>query len=529
VINSSFEQAVQLTHTLYNFAALHLIAEKKNGTWVNRYTSLTYGREEDLRSVPPKLGAKSEEGGGSTFLCLRQRLPREEAEQFVSGAVRGSASIGTYTVVYDIEPAITGFRPAHTLGNLAEGSMWNSSGWSREYIGSAKEVGSHPLTRSTAWRIEEGLGFLRKAIWLPIPLQQHPEKLGDLDEFWPTPIDFEVRRANGAIVIEIAHDILKPEDNHLTISGVLIQNDLICGHVHFKGKGPHELPIDPDAIDLVLCVNGVPFDAKANRFLSRISMHVAVDSGDRTPYIVPESGGRPEMTFQVGTAELKEQVVGKPPIASVRHNAWVIGRIFRNKQRSHDSERFYDPVLSSDAVQRAFDDLRQLGTNERRPRVLIADAYALDERALYAIGTIAARLGSVASIDIVTEFKSGNLDAPLGTRKWSFANMWKAWISGISGGRARAYKRQEIEQRAFDTANRVAGQLKVRFRFYRAERLHDRFLVIGERLWHVGPSFNRIGEEISAIVEMTDERIKCQVLESLAGFTAGPLLKEANP
>ena len=30
VINNPFEEAVQLTHALYNFAALHLIAEEKN-------------------------------------------------------------------------------------------------------------------------------------------------------------------------------------------------------------------------------------------------------------------------------------------------------------------------------------------------------------------------------------------------------------------------------------------------------------------------------------------------------------------
>lgn len=130
-----FEQAIALTRSLYNSAALHLVAEDKNGVWVNRYTSVTYGREEDLRSVPPVPGAKCEEQSGARFLCLRQRLPLKDAEDFVAGAIRGSVSIGAYTVTYDVEPAVTGFRPAHTSGDLAEGSMWNSSGWSREYVG----------------------------------------------------------------------------------------------------------------------------------------------------------------------------------------------------------------------------------------------------------------------------------------------------------------------------------------------------------------------------------------------------------
>jgi hypothetical protein len=171
VTNNPFEQAVQLTHGIYTFAALHLIAEQKNGAWVNRYTCLTYGREEDLRSVPPAPGPKCEEGGGATFLCLRQRFTRDEAEKFVSQAILGSVGVDTYTVAYDVEPAIVGFRPENASGDLAEGSLWHSAGWSREYVGKMKEIAGHTLTLLSAWRIDESLDFLRKAIWMPIPLR----------------------------------------------------------------------------------------------------------------------------------------------------------------------------------------------------------------------------------------------------------------------------------------------------------------------------------------------------------------------
>jgi hypothetical protein len=135
----------------------------------------------------------------------------------------------------------------------------------------------------------------------------------------------------------------------------------------------------------------------------------------------------------------------------------------------------------------------------------------------------------VSSIDVVTGFKSG--DGGTSGRRGIFSTVWsaiKTWISSRSK-EALAKKRQEMERRAFQTADRVAKQLGVRFRFYGAERLHDRFLVVGERVWHVGPSFNKIGEQISALVEMTDERVKCQVRETLARFTGGALLKEVVP
>jgi hypothetical protein len=212
-------------------------------------------------------------------------------------------------------------------------------------------------------------------------------------------------------------------------------------------------------------------------------------------------------------------------------DAWVIGRIFRNPARAADAERFYDPVGFPDSVQRAFDDLRELGTGQHRPRVLVADPYALDERSLYAIGTIAARFGGVAFIDVASSFKAGDTDA-VPEKAGRFSGIWEAFMSWIARSRrksADATKRQETERRTFETADRVTSTLKIGFRFYRAERLHDRFLVVGDRVWHVGPSFNKIGEQVSAIVEMTDDKIRGQVLESLGRFTAGTLLKETKP
>ena len=62
-------------------------------------------------------------------------------------------------------------------------------------------------------------------------------------------------------------------------------------------------------------------------------------------------------------------------------------------------------------------------------------------------------------------------------------------------------------------AQKVATALKVKFVFYKIESLHDRFLVVGERIWHVGCSFNQLGQEISAVVEMRDDRVKHSVLD----------------
>jgi hypothetical protein len=77
----------------------------------------------------------------------------------------------------------------------------------------------------------------------------------------------------------------------VAISGALIQNDLIYGHVSFSGRGPHRLPIEPEAIDLTLCVGGVPFDAKANRFILRASLGFTVHAGPISALTQRRDGG----------------------------------------------------------------------------------------------------------------------------------------------------------------------------------------------------------------------------------------------
>src|SRR5258706_10863930 len=49
-------------------------------------------------------------------------------------------------------PLSLGFVPLIRRATLRRHHC-GSSGWSREYIGRAKEAGGHSLTRSTAWRI----------------------------------------------------------------------------------------------------------------------------------------------------------------------------------------------------------------------------------------------------------------------------------------------------------------------------------------------------------------------------------------
>ena len=70
---SSFETAVSLTEAIYTAAVIHCIAEQRDSEWCNLYTSVIYGRQIDLLSVPVHLDFREYK---TNLLCLRVRLDR---------------------------------------------------------------------------------------------------------------------------------------------------------------------------------------------------------------------------------------------------------------------------------------------------------------------------------------------------------------------------------------------------------------------------------------------------------------------
>jgi hypothetical protein len=97
--NTAFDSAVQLTQTLYSTAVIHCVAEKRESEWCNLYTSLTYGREIDLLSVPDYV---EHDKYGAKLLCLPWRVQRSAAELLVSEASKGSATFDSWTMEYAI-------------------------------------------------------------------------------------------------------------------------------------------------------------------------------------------------------------------------------------------------------------------------------------------------------------------------------------------------------------------------------------------------------------------------------------------
>lgn len=515
--DKAFKIAQELTLPIYTTAVIHTVAELRGSQWCNLYTSVIYGRGIDLSSVPDYV---DHEVYGQ-FLCLRLRLSRSDAEALVESARNGSAVFGSWTVTYAAREEVAGFRPATSFSDMNGKSFWETSFWSREAIGTQKTFNGENLRRSNAWKLAECLPFLEEARWLPIPLQRHPEKLGDVDEIWPSPISLESRNGDGAWeleVISIAPSLLTRE---ITITGTLLRDDLIVRALHLNGAGPHAVNEEIDAINVLISIDGVPMDAHAHGYMRSMTMRTTMYSGGS--YMVPSHGARPEMHFPVGLSDSSPLIIGTPRADTARHEAWIIGRLFRFHGQPSDAERVYDPVANEDAVKRAFNDLQQYGKSEVSSEILVADPYAVDERALHAIAVMALREGQVRIVRVLTCFYS----APKASRGISDSHPATGPVEGNDAVKQTSRARTEADSKKL--AQKIATQLNVSISFYRIERLHDRFLLVGGRLWHVGCSFNTLGQEISAVVEMRNERAKSAVLDVFKRATSQEPVFEVKP
>ena len=512
---AAFETAVQLTQSIYTSAVIHCVAERRDSEWCNLYTSVTYGRQIDLFSVPAHVDHGEYE---ANLLCLRVRVDRAEAEQLLSEAREGSATYGSWSVKYEIEEVVTGFRPAGASTDMNEKSFWDKSLWCRESIGSKKEFNGETLRRSSAWRVGDHLECLTEVRWAPIPLAHHPEKLGDLDEIWPTPVAVEVSSEASSSTIRVTSIDSTLFDREMITIGTLLRDDLIVRAVHFTGEGPLHFEEEFNGINILTTIDGVPMDGQAQWFMRAANMNMTSYGPEK--YRVPADGRRKEMEFTIPHRHVVRNFIGKPRESVVRHEAWIVGRLFRLQGQPTDAEHVYDPVDDPNASAQAFFDLMKYGQEQKSPEVIVADPYALDERAMHTLAVMAIRQNHVPSIHILTQFDSG-------TRE----NIGSSEASTEQAAREASRKtaRIETEEKAKIVAQKVATQFKVKIFFYRIESLHDRFLLVGERLWHVGCSFNQLGQEITAIVEMRDETVKSAVIKIFKRARSKPPVFEVHP
>jgi hypothetical protein len=103
--SQTFQAAIEMMQPIYTAAVIHLIAELRGAQWCNLYTSVIYGREIDLLSVPDYV---EDARYGASILCIRARVSRPRAEVFVTSARTGVTTCGPWTAGKSAESSPVG-------------------------------------------------------------------------------------------------------------------------------------------------------------------------------------------------------------------------------------------------------------------------------------------------------------------------------------------------------------------------------------------------------------------------------------
>ncbi len=509
---SEITRAISLCETEADSAAVHMLLEEAcDGRWSNVYTSVTYGPSADLSSIPTSV----EEARTERLALLRVRLPINDAKQFISRSVEGSTTFDIFDVDFSCSETIEGFRPYQRWNHSAAGAMHSASSWRRERIGMRKALGTVPLSEESVYQIVDQLSVLKQARWLGIPLLEYPEKLGDIDEVWPSPALLHAKRATvgSGIDVYLEVDRLRLDPSRLTLSGTAYRDGLICSSVAETGAFPKRL-MDADGVDLRLFVHGVLVDQLSGYFVKNVVAQLSI--GSSTILQIPAHKTRSEMEVALGASDVEKIVVGGVVRKSNRAVACEIGRKFRDDRVLEDAERVYDVTSNPAAVKHAFADLGNFGKAQRGGMMTILDPYALDAQALFSI--IAAALPHMApsSVAVYTAFRvapaaeSSNTDLTW-FRKQVEQCLRKAFRRRKLLVRPLLTQRDKARADFYGVAQQVFEATNVPIMVYDAPHLHDRFMLLRDRIWHVGPSFNTLGEEVAAIVEMRDPRRKAQI------------------
>lgn len=476
-----------------NAAAVTVLADARDDALWNVYTTVIYGREGDLRSFPA--AGDDVQVADTPFRVLRKRMTVEEAQAFVAGAESGVVALLGKRISYGLGQAVASFRSHGQLEPGPRSPLIGESTWGRERAATLKQLEDVELTERTLPAVAQRLALFEIQRAAAAPISRHPEKLGDLDEFYLAPVDVDTESEGESTSISLAWSA-EPLDGDIRTEVTLYKDDLETVHVSFFSIGKHRIDGAFDAIVYQVSLDGIPIVRSGGYFTRFVGIAMGID---------------PQQTLKVGDSGKYDFTLPVQPRAVMRTGAGELPAprprtalrflVDRWREGAGDSEFVYDP-REPGVVECAFRDLQKLGVHENARDIYVVDPFVLSEPALRSIAAIASGREAQTRIWLLSKFE--DVESPQ-----------RDAGGGAPGGdtSADASRRQQVEERFRSTAKRVQDALGVEIRVVAAKgiSLHDRFLVVGRRIWHVGHSFNAIGESLSAIVEMRNFTAKAKI------------------
>jgi hypothetical protein len=427
------------------------------------------------------------------------------ADTFVRQAQEGVSMFpeSDIEIAFDLESSYDGFIPRGDFLDSGYDHMpGGAPSWRRRFPPRNRSVGGIRVEEARLADVVAGLPKFSQIEYEPLNLEHGLDRIGVLDIMYPSHVRAAFHGDSAGVRYEIEDPLgwlgrlgaptLAMEFGQL---GMLVGTKTIAPMAAdmIEMDPPHSVRHYLTAGDIVLDGSGGTFARIIQTQLGLMEPDIAVKAGGATASIPVTP--RYTQRSSVGNAEPLRDVFGP------RH----LAKLWRDQmgRKAKRAERVFDGVNEAASRAKGLELLSEIvrsenDAGEAPAPILIVDPYGLGVETMKAMIPLAA-------------------GAP-NSELWLLSNNDVAPPPSPSG--------QDALDEAFaHSASIIAKQLRVKIRWYKPSiPLHDRFLKVGERIWHVGHSFNRFGCDLSAIVEFRDLEEKARLVRIFdEQFAAGNL------
>jgi len=485
---------VQRIESLCDSAVLYCLVDyRQSGSFHNVNTSIIRTNRREISSLTTADSVRCvSRSGARSFIAHRILISKDEANEFFSAAIeRNAATLPGIGDVVRFAPCDVheAFLPLQGPSDNCALSPLTVPAYTRRAWARDKKVGSIPFDESNIARIVDTLPKIIDTRFTPLSLDSRLDSIGDVEDLYPVGITLDVRQVGNELKLSLLADPHWREAfPELVISGSIGKGVLQRSHISISLPSTETgaVIVDPaaDAFSLTLAaIGGELLDFQQGHILRRLAVNAYVV--DQQLRITMDSAGNTVDIDLSKDSTAMRTMSGAAPDASgqiVAH--WFLGNRWKRDAADRISETLLDPAGSAaptDIYERLVRVVRAVSGSSAPVRIV--DPYLIDEAALTRI-TLVAAAARASHLQLLT-----NLGPIPGAPIFDFQAALKK-IAKI------ARVRIEVFQPSFS--------------------VHDRFLWVGDRIWHFGHSFNSYGSHsLSAVGEMRNLEVVARLRDLL--------------
>lgn len=455
---------------MYDSAILYVLYDKRtSGYNYNVTTVIVRCNSDEVSTVKLTPDIRDIVGANSKrrFGLYRALISPAEADKLLSDSAAGEALLPHVDISIRFAPGdeVVGFQPARVSESATASSPLRRSVYSRRRWATDKRVGDVPFSEINVLRLQRSLPNVSDVRFAALDIRKRLDAIGDVEDLYPIGLSLNAHSEDdGFHIVVDGHRKWREAFPDIDIHGNVgrrlasiadIVKRLTAADSELVLKGARV-----DACDITLSSGGVLFDRLAGT-VKRVTTVTANVIARRLQVEVDDR----KTTVGVDVSKDSEAVqvsIGSPDDVTRRiAPAFFLGKRLERDQADPFREMLLDPANGVPAIELYERLVDMVRASPGSPYVRVIDRFAINRDALGRMA-LAAAATRAPMLQILTN-------------------------SRIPPGSPDDFD--------FDAeVLRIRKITKVDIQVYQPTiDIHDRFLWVGDRIWHFGHSFNQYG------------------------------------